>query len=139
MSERPVQVLVIEDDEAMRAMLVQMLHRLGYDVIPAANGRIALDLLKTATPDFVITDLLMPEKDGIETILELRRSAPSLRVIAISGGGRLSSADYLHMARKLGAVATLEKPFEREQLKAVLEQLRVSRASTEVPRSSPGR
>lgn len=126
MTDSRAKVLVIDDDEAMRSMLVQMLHRLGYEVAAASNGRAGLDLVRASPPDLVITDLLMPEKDGIETIMELRRLDPSLRVIAISGGGRFGSADYLHMARKLGAVATLEKPFEREQLKAVLEELRIS-------------
>lgn len=118
---KPRQVLLLEDDEIMRPMLTQMIQRLGHEVVAAPNGRIGLDLIRQAPPDLVITDLLMPEMDGIETILKLRQLAPALRVIAISGGGRLSSADYLHMAKRLGAVATLEKPFEREELKAVLD------------------
>jgi CheY-like chemotaxis protein len=115
-------IVVIEDDEALRPMLAQMVIRLGHEVWAEADGRAGLKRVREIKPDLVITDMVMPEKEGVETIIELRRTIPGIRIIAISGGGRVSSADYLHLAKKLGAFATLAKPFGREELKAVLDQ-----------------
>ncbi len=109
-------VLVIDDDEQVRALLYEILDRAGFEVIEATNGGEALQLYRTRPTDLVITDLIMPEKEGVETILELRREFPQARVIAISGGGRNNSRDYLPIARQLGARHTLAKPFSRQEI-----------------------
>jgi DNA-binding response OmpR family regulator len=114
-------ILLIDDEPQIRAMLHQVLARAGYDVTEAASGAEAVRLFHEAPADLVITDLIMPGKDGIETILELRRESPAVKVIAISGGGRIGAQEYLWMARNLGAAVTLTKPVERQKL---LEEVR---------------
>lgn len=109
-------ILVIDDDAPFRSVLEQMLTRAGYEVATAGNGREGLELQRKAPAPLVITDLIMPEKEGMETIIELRRDFPETKIIAISGGGRHGSQDFLPIAQKLGAVRTLEKPFSREHL-----------------------
>jgi DNA-binding response OmpR family regulator len=115
-------ILVIEDDEHMRGSLAQTLERLGHRVTTAVDGRAGVESAAAAPPDLVITDLIMPEKEGLETIVELRQQHPLVRIIAMSGGGRLSNEDYLHLAKRFGAHFTLAKPFTRDELKAVLAQ-----------------
>jgi CheY-like chemotaxis protein len=115
-------ILVIEDDEHMRGSLAQTLERLGHRVTTAVDGRAGVESAGAAPPDLVITDLIMPEKEGLETIVELRQQHPLIRIIAMSGGGRLSNEDYLHLAKRFGAQHTLAKPFTRDELKAVLAQ-----------------
>ncbi|MFC1822932.1 response regulator [Thermodesulfobacteriota bacterium] len=109
-------ILLIEDDDQMRAMLRLMLERSGYDVAEAADGRVGINLYKASPADLIITDLIMPEKEGIETILALKQDYPELKIIAISGGGQVDPEAYLRMAQKAGALRTLAKPFERDDL-----------------------
>jgi DNA-binding NtrC family response regulator len=109
-------ILIIDDDHQLRAMLRQMLERAGYEVAEAANGADGLKLCRIQVPDLVITDLIMPEKEGVETMLELKRDFPNTPVIAISGGGRAGTVDYLPIARRLGARRTIAKPFSREEM-----------------------
>jgi DNA-binding NtrC family response regulator len=116
-------ILVIDDDYQMRAMLQQMLMRAGHRVIEAANGREGLNLYRTEPTDLIITDLIMPEKEGIETIIELRKEFPSARIIAISGGGKTGILDFLPLAKKLGAVRTLSKPFERQAMVEAVQEV----------------
>jgi len=104
-------ILVIDDDDAVRRMLTSALTGQGHEVVVASNGKEALAIQAEVAPDLVITDILMPETDGIEVILALRRSAPDLRVIAMSGGGRFQQKEVLDIAVPLGAVAALRKPF----------------------------
>jgi DNA-binding response OmpR family regulator len=116
-----IHVLLIEDDASVRVALTQTLQRLGYEVAAAANGKAGLLQAMLRPPDLVITDLIMPETEGLETIMELKRRTPAIKIIAISGGGRLSNDDYLNVARKFGASRALAKPFSREELKAAIE------------------
>lgn len=114
-------VLIIEDDDFVQKMLKQTFERAGYEVGLAANGAAGLKLydanLSHLEPyDVVITDLIMPEMEGIETITKLRRSNPNVKIIAISGGGRNKPEDYLHLAHKLGAAFTFTKPVDRDAL-----------------------
>ena len=110
-------VLIIEDDADQRAMLREVLERSGFDVADAADGNAGLALQRRSPADVVITDLLMPDKEGIETIMELRKLYPSTKIIAITGyGSRHKDADYLLVAREVGANATLKKPFSPAQL-----------------------
>ncbi len=110
------QILVIDDEQPIRSLLKIMLEREGFDVITASDGKEGMKLFNEATVDLVITDIVMPEKEGIETILELRKGYPDTPVIAISGGGRNSPESYLNVAKLLGAVAILQKPVEKENL-----------------------
>jgi CheY-like chemotaxis protein len=109
-------VLIIDDDEQVRALLHEILDRAGYEVTEAANGLEGLNLYRAGPVDLVITDLLMPEKEGVETIVELRREFPDARIIAMSGGGRNAGRDYLSIAAQLGAGATMAKPFSRQEV-----------------------
>lgn len=114
-------ILIIEDDNEVRDYLESVLSRDGYDVAGASNGKDGVALFQQDPADLVITDIIMPEKDGIETILDLKRSNPGLKVIAISGGGRAEPENYLHSAKLIGANLTLRKPFTNE---AMLEAVR---------------
>jgi CheY-like chemotaxis protein len=113
-------ILVIDDDETFRRMLRRTLQRLGHEVIEAAEGREALRVLQDAAIELVMTDILMPGMEGIETIRWLRQRAPQLPVIAMSGGGRLAPDGYLEVARAFGAVQALSKPFSDAELRAAL-------------------
>ncbi|MCB9365871.1 MAG: response regulator [Calditrichaeota bacterium] len=109
-------ILIVDDDPSIRQMLRSMLEREGHDVDVASNGAECLRLFRATSYELVITDIIMPEQEGIETIRRLRAEKPEIRVIAISGGGRIGPADYLSMAKLIGASATLAKPFERAAL-----------------------
>jgi DNA-binding response OmpR family regulator len=110
-------ILIIDDDNAFRAMLRAMLEEAGYnDIEEADDGDIGAKLFRQRPFDLVITDLIMPNKEGIEMIVELRRDYPLIKIIAVSGGGRTGPQDYLRLARHLGADRTLEKPFKCSEL-----------------------
>lgn len=95
----------------------------GFIVQQAANGIEGLQRIELSVPDLVITDILMPDKEGIETILDLRRRYPSIRIIAISGGGRTGNKDFLRTAKHLGADRTLAKPFGLGELLKVVREV----------------
>jgi len=109
-------ILVIDDDVLVLDMLYESLTREGYDVLRASNGEEGLRLYRKEPVDLIITDLFMPEKEGIETIIELRQDFPDVKIIAISGGGRIGTKDYLQMAKIFGVQRTFAKPVAREQL-----------------------
>ena len=116
-------ILLIDDDAPAREMLRQMLERAGYDVVPAPSGREGLQHYQTSAIDLIITDILMPDQDGLETIQELRRLTPAAKIIAISGGGQSGLLDLLPIAEKLGAQWTLRKPLRRQELLEAIHQL----------------
>ena len=109
-------ILVIDDDSRMRRLVARILERENHEVIEAVDGKKGIDQFAAHRPDIVITDLLMPEQEGIETIRELRRVAPSLRIVAMSGGGGTNDMMFLGMAKALGADAVLAKPFRADEL-----------------------
>jgi CheY-like chemotaxis protein len=109
-------ILIIDDEDELRSMLRRMLEQAGHEVTEAVNGAEGIKLYERNRPDLIITDIIMPEKEGVETIIALRQADPNLPIIAISGGGRLEATDFLTMAKKLGARHTLSKPFRRDQL-----------------------
>ena len=118
-------ILIIDDEVQILNMLRQMLEGEGYEVIDAPNGKEGIRRYRENPADLIITDILMPEKEGIETIQELKRDFPDVKIIAMSGGGRVGPGDYLHLAKMLGAQHTFAKPIEREELlKAVRELLK---------------
>ena len=106
-------ILIIDDSIEVRRVIARVLRLANYRVTEAANGAIGLKLCRDALPALVITDMVMPEKDGFETIEQLRRQMPKLPILAISGGGMM---DYLAFAARLGATAVLQKPFKIEDL-----------------------
>ena len=116
-------ILVVDDEESLRLLLSRALQKAGYEVVTAANGAAAVELFRAQPADLVITDLVMPEKEGIETILELRQLQPGLKIIAMSGGGYMEAQDYLQMAGKLGAMGTLSKPFTAQRVQELVAEL----------------
>jgi two-component system, chemotaxis family, chemotaxis protein CheY len=116
-------VLVIDDDDAVRDSCIEILRALGFDVIAAKNGRQGVAAYREARPAVVLTDLLLPNMDGIEIIREIRRIAPEAKIIAMSGGADLNKADLLDSARLLGADATIPKPLDVNDLLALINDL----------------
>jgi DNA-binding response OmpR family regulator len=109
-------ILVIDDDCAARETIVQVLEEGGYEVTSAEDGRRGLVSFRREPPDLVITDIIMPEKEGIQTITEMRGERPDAKIIAISGGGRIGNTDFLRIARHLGAMDVIPKPFDPDDL-----------------------
>lgn len=116
-------ILVIDDDLAVRSMLKQTLEKAGYDVMVAADGAVGLRFFQLQQVDLIITDILMPEKDGWETIRDIRTHFPDAKIIAISGGRASGAYRYLTIARRLGADRIFTKPIEREKLLAAISEL----------------
>lgn len=116
-------ILVIDDEESIRDLLGAILRHHGHNVTVAATGRAALLLLGTETFDLMITDIIMPDMDGIEIIAAAKKIRAGLHIIAISGGGNLMSAhDCLRMAKMIGARVVLAKPFNEKQLVEAIDQ-----------------
>jgi len=116
-------VLVIEDDRNLRTILREILVEAGHTVIEAGDGSEAMDILPAVAADLVITDILMPEKEGIETIVGLRRCRPGIKIIAMSGGGCVGVSHCLEMAREFGADSSIRKPFNRKEILKAVEDL----------------
>jgi two-component system, chemotaxis family, chemotaxis protein CheY len=122
-------ILLIDDEESFRAVLKVSLEQMGHTVVAAKDGREGVASYSKGTFDLVITDLIMPDKEGIETIMDLRKLNPAVKIIAMSGGGRVTSVDYLQIARQVGAKKILAKPFLYEEIKEAIEQLTEPAAS----------
>ena len=108
-------ILLVEDDDQVRAVLKELLIRSGHEVSEATSGIGVSDLYEKQRFDLVITDLVMPNIEGLEVIMDLRRIDRTVRIIAISGGGQSKAEDYLRLAQKLGVQATLSKPFSNQE------------------------
>jgi len=120
-------ILVVDDEEQIRSLLTQMLEHEGFVVDTADNGAEGLELVAKNSYDLVVTDMIMPVKDGLKFIMELVRDYPDLRILAMSGGGAIKAERYLTMAGYLGDdIATLEKPFTLESLLARVNDLLAS-------------
>src|SRR5204863_9144444 len=107
-----MKILVIDDDHLVRYALSKILSSNGYEVVTASDGRRGMVVLRAERPDAVITDIIMPEQEGIDTIIQIRRERPGVKIIAISGGGRIRNIDFLDMAQSLGANEVLAKQVE---------------------------
>jgi CheY-like chemotaxis protein len=118
-----LRILLVDDDDAFRKMMYRTLTEMGYEVLEARNGKEAVQVHELCPADAVLTDLIMPGTDGMETIRELRRIHGPVKIIAMSGGGWVGTRDYLKAARLLGADETLTKPFAKEDVAAALERL----------------
>lgn len=119
--EKPL-ILLIDDDPIFRGMVKQALELAGYEVTDAADGNEGLKIQFERSADLIISDIIMPEKEGIDTILEIRERFPAVKIMVISGGGWYGTEIDFDMAEKLGAV-TLDKPFEIKDLMAAVEQM----------------
>lgn len=109
-------ILVIDDDEQGRDMLKQMLETAGYDVLEAADGEEGSKVYRENEPDLVITDIIMPFKGGLETIMNIKKDYPTAKVFAVTGGGRVVKADFLSIAESIGALRSFKKPLDRKEL-----------------------
>lgn len=126
-------IIVIDDEEDIRIVLKEILERAGFDVKTASNSDDGLELLRNGGADLVITDIIMPGRDGVETVYDIKKEFPSTRVIVISGGGNVAPMDYepssiktaayLASAAAAGADATLTKPFDRKEILDAVNEL----------------
>lgn len=122
-------ILIADDEPAVRGLMQNLLVSAGHDVVCAADGVEATRLLAEREFDLLIADMLMPRRDGVEVLLESRRAHPGLRIIAMSGGGRIQPDVYLRIAHNLKVDATLEKPFTKECLMARVDEALASPVS----------
>jgi CheY-like chemotaxis protein len=118
-----VRVLAIDSSDWLRRMMTLTLKDAGYEVLEASNGREALRLARTHNIDLVITDIIMPEMDGIEVLQAFKKINPDFLAIAISGGGQIAADIYLNLAKKIGAQRVLEKPILPEALLQAVAEL----------------
>ena len=116
-------ILIIDDEPYILLMLKKMLERAGYEVDLASNGREGMELFSKASADLVITDIIMPDKEGLELILEMKKRRPGLKIIAMSGGGRISPESYLECAQHFGAEKVFQKPFRQKELVSAVQEL----------------
>jgi DNA-binding NtrC family response regulator len=125
-------ILVVDDEPMIREMVRVMLAGQPYDLVDAGNGIEALACLEKQPVDLILTDIIMPDSDGIELVMALRRSRPGMKVIVMSGGGRVRAGHYLDLARRLGAAYVIEKPFDAATLcRVIKEQLEPSAGQQE--------
>ncbi|WP_028582434.1 response regulator [Desulfogranum japonicum] len=118
-----MRILVIDDDEQMRTLLRQVIEWAGYEVFEAEDGREGMVKQRQQPADLVITDLIMPEQEGLETITGLKKEYPDIKIIAISGGGRIGPDAYLPAAKELGADRVFSKPFDVKELAQTVKEL----------------
>ena len=118
-----MRILVIDDDEQMRVLLQQAMQWAGFEVVAAENGRKGQQLFEEQPADLIITDLIMPEQEGLETIRILKQGYPAVKIIAISGGGRIGPEAYLPAAMELGADRIFTKPFDVKELISAVQEL----------------
>lgn len=118
----PHQILIIDDEEAVRESLELLLTLNGHQVTTAPDGKLGIEALERDRPGLVMTDIIMPGSEGIETILAIKAAAPDVRLIAMSGGARINGRDFLELAAEVGADACLDKPFTPDELFATIER-----------------
>ena len=126
---KSMRILVVDDNDQMREMLRLLLEQAGHEVLEAVHGKLALNLLKEQPVDLIITDIIMPEMEGIDLIRAIRSIDPDARIIAISGGGRIDPRLCLNMANKLGADRVLQKPFGKSAILEMVAELLADRGS----------
>lgn len=131
-------ILLVDDDDALRTLLRRVLVRDGHVIVEAANGKEALERVREQTFDLMVTDLFMPQQDGLETILALRRMNAHLPVIAMSGGGSAAQFDMLRTASLFGAACVLMKPFRAEEVMAAVRDV-LQKAAHGTPPETPER
>jgi CheY-like chemotaxis protein len=118
------QILIVDDDEFGRTLISGRLRKAGYDIFEARDGDACTAYLRSAAkPDLIITDVVMPNKDGLEVVMEIKRDYPDVKVITISGGGSGWGGDYLAMSKKLGSDAIFPKPVDLNALEKTVAEL----------------
>ncbi len=117
-------ILVVDDEEELRELIRHVLERAGHSVACASNGREASLVIERCQFDVVVTDMLMPDRDGLELITEIKAKYPGLKMVAMSGGGQIGSDQYLSMAKGFGAHVLLRKPFTHQALLAAVDRAR---------------
>ncbi len=121
--DKMVKILIIDDEAPIRKMFRKLFEQHNYNVLDAVNGKQGMDIFKEQGADLIITDLLMPEKDGLETIREIRKLNTDIKIIAISGGGLMDQKMYLGMAKKFGAHHIFTKPVDNDELLSTVKRL----------------
>jgi CheY-like chemotaxis protein len=116
-------ILIIDDEPIIRDVLIETLEREGYETVVASDGNDGIKIHQENPADLIITDLIMPEKEGIETIMELRRDSQDVKIIAMSGGGKIDPNTYLQIAKTVGAVKTLAKPIRIDELLKTVQEV----------------
>ncbi len=116
-------ILIIDDDDQFRLMLKRLLELDGHEILEATDGKEGIRVYGNKRVDLVITDLIMPNMEGVETIIQLKRESPEIKIMALSGGGRNEPQSDLSMAKKLGANYTFEKPYARIPVMQAVEDL----------------
>jgi len=117
-------VMVVDDEVAVRNLIKEVLSDSGHDIVEAANGEEACEIINEITIDLVVTDLVMPEKSGLELIMDLAENYPDLPVIAISGGGGITGRfDYLPIAKLIGAKQIVNKPFKIDEIRKLVHDI----------------
>jgi len=116
-------ILLVDDEESIRKMVRAVLSDEEYVFTEANNGAEALEILESAEFDLIITDVIMPDCDGIELVMTVRKKLPDIKVIVMSGGGRVRADHYLNLAEKLGAARVFEKPFNTTELRETVREL----------------
>jgi CheY-like chemotaxis protein len=129
-TERP-RILIIDDEAAILLSMQTLLEESGFAVTAARNGKEGIAAFRANPPDLVLTDIIMPEQEGIETIMQMRREHSHVKIIAMSGGGRIGNSDFLSIAKGLGADATVAKPFDVEALIDLMHGLLATAPATE--------
>lgn len=119
-------ILVIDDDDAMRRFIRAVLEREGHDVVEAVDGAEGIKKRRAQSVNLIIVDIFMPEKDGLETIIELRAESPSCPILAMSGGGSMGEMSFLDYSRQFGAKELLRKPFKPGELIGAVTRLLAS-------------
>lgn len=123
-------VLIVDDEDSVRKMVKEMIEPDGFDVVEARDGNQAYDVCKKLSIDLIITDIVMPEKNGIDLIMAVKKEYPDIPVIAISGGGGITGHyDYLEIAKLVGAKIVLKKPFELQELRSAVSDMMNSRST----------
>jgi len=116
-------ILIVDDESEIRQMLKLMLEKEGYEVSEASNGNEAIEMFNEDPSDLVITDLIMPEKEGLGTIREIRKNNPDVKIIAISGGHRFGLKSYLDASKTFGADMTFQKPLVLKDIREAIKDL----------------
>ncbi len=116
-------ILLVDDEESIRKMVRAVLGEKEYAFTEASNGVEALEIMETQSFDLILTDVIMPDCDGIELVMSVRKKLPDIKVIVMSGGGRVRADHYLNLAEKLGAARVFEKPFNTAELRETVSEL----------------
>lgn len=118
-----IRIMVVDDDEAFRQTVCELLAEGDFEILSAESGTQLFTVLKKQSVDIVLTDIVMPDEDGLEIVRKIKKMNPAPKIVAMSGGGRIAATDYLEIARLMGVSATIRKPFKQQELVGLLQQV----------------